>query len=241
MARKIKLLVSIRSIEEIKAIEDIDIDIVDIKDPENGPLGMLDLTEVEKIVQALVSSTYRGKISTTFELNKQTISTSGINKMVDLSRLRIDYIKVGTAVDIDTRKTLTEFNQRFLKLKNPVKKNNLILVLTIDEKYSVKNITNIFEIDLTNFCGIMVDTFNKNRGSIFEIIRIEDLEEIKNLALENEKDFGIAGSLQISHKNLIKKIEPNWAGYRGSLCLKKRTCPLSREKVERLITVFDRY
>ena len=86
----------------------------------------------------------------------------------------------------------------------------------------------------------MIDTVNKDRGSIFDLIRLEDLEEIKKLAFENKKSFGLAGSLDISHMNLINRIQPTWAGYRGSLCLKKRTGSLSKERLKELVTAFDR-
>ena len=51
--KKIKLLVSIRSIEEVKVINGLNIDIIDLKEPKNGPIGMLDFIDIQEIVLAL--------------------------------------------------------------------------------------------------------------------------------------------------------------------------------------------
>merc|ERR1711991_775644 len=56
--KKIKLLVSIRSIEEVKAVNGLNIDIIDLKE----------------IVLALRGNNFCGKISTTFELNDGNLS-----------------------------------------------------------------------------------------------------------------------------------------------------------------------
>ena len=61
---------------------------------------------------------------------------------------------------------------------------------------------------------------------------------IKKFALENNVDFGIAGSLDISHTSLINQLQPNWVGYRGGVCLKKRSGPISRVRLENLIDSF---
>ena len=44
-----KILASIKNIEEAKIIINEDIDIIDLKDPSNGALGMLNISNIEKI------------------------------------------------------------------------------------------------------------------------------------------------------------------------------------------------
>ena len=88
------------------------------------------------------------------------------------------------------------------------------------------------------FSGIMIDTLNKESGSIFDIVTLKELNIIKKLAFEKNVDFGIAGSLDVSHTSLINQLQPNWVGYRGGVCLKKRSGPLSRERLENLIDSF---
>ena len=133
---------------------------------------------------------------------------------------------------------LTKFTESLSKIKSRILDNKLVLVLMIADKYSFKFVKNISPSIVRKFSGIMIDTLNKESGSIFDIVSLTDLNTIKKFALENNVDFGIAGSLDISHTKLINKLQPNWVGYRGSLCLKKRSGSLSRARLENLIDSF---
>ena len=108
----------------------------------------------------------------------------------------------------------------------------------ITDKHSFKFIKNISPSMVGKFSGIMIDTLNKESGSVFDIVNFTELNIIKKFALENNVDFGIAGSLDVSHTKLINQLQPNWVGYRGGVCLKKRSGPLSRARLENLIDSF---
>ena len=238
MKEKTKLLVSIRSIEEVAAVNGLKIDIIDLKEPKNGPLGMLDFIDIKNIVSTLRDNKFCGKISTTFELSKGYISRNDIAKIEDLGMLGLDYIKVGVSADMNTWGILTRFTEFLNEIKNRVLENKLVLVLMIAGKPSFNIIKNIPPSRVVKFSGIMVDTLHKEKGSIFDIVNLTELNIIKKFALENNVDFGIAGSLDVSHTKLINQLQPNWAGYRGGVCLKKRSGPLSRVRLENLIDSF---
>ena len=199
---------------------------------------MLDFIEIKKIVLALRDNNFYGKISTTFELNDGNLSGADIAKIEDLGSLGLDYIKVGVSSDGNTWANLTMFTKSLSKIKNRVLENKLILVLLITDKHSFKFIKNISASMVGKFSGIMIDTLNKESGSIFDVVNLTELNIIKKFALENNLDFGIAGSLDVSHTNLINQLQPNWVGYRGGVCLKKRLSPLSRARLENLIESF---
>ena len=116
--KKIKLLVSIRSIEEVKVVNGLNIDIIDLKEPKNGPIGMLDFIDIKKIVLALRDNKFCGKISTTFELNDGNLSGADIAKIEDLGSVGLDYIKVGVSADGNTWANLTKFTESLNKIKN---------------------------------------------------------------------------------------------------------------------------
>ena len=238
MKEKTKLLVSIRSIEEAAAVNGLKIDIIDLKEPKNGPTGMLDFIDIKNIVSALRDNKFYGKISTTFELNKGHISRNDIAKIEDLVTLGLDYIKVGVSADMNTWGDLLKFTDILNEIKTKVLENKLILVLMITRKPSLNIIKNIPPSGVVKFSGIMVDTLNKESGSIFDILNLTELQIIKKAALENNVDFGIAGSLDASHTSLINQLQPNWAGFRGGVCLKERSGPLSRLRLENLIDSF---
>ena len=241
MKEKIKLLVSIRSIEEVKVVNGLNIDIVDLKEPNNGPVGMLDIKDIKNIVLALRDNKFRGKISTTFEHNQGNMPESDIAKIEDLVTLGLDYIKIGVSADGNTWANLRRFTDNLNKIKNQVLENKLILVLMIADKHSFKFVKNISPSMVGKFSGIMIDTLNKENGSVFDIVNFRELNIIKKFTLEKNVDFGIAGSLDISHTNLINQLQPNWAGYRGGVCLEKRSGPLSRARLENLIDSFSKF
>ena len=236
--KRIKLLISIRSIEEVKVVNGLNIDIIDLKEPKNGPIGMLDFIDIKKIVLALRDNNFCGKISTTFELNDGNLSRNDIAKIEDLGSVGLDYIKVGVSADGNTWENLKKFTKSLSKIKNRVLENKLILVLMITDKHSFKFVKNISPSMVGKFSGIMIDTLDKENGSVFDIVNLTELSIIKKFALENNIDFGIAGSLDVSHTSLINQLQPNWAGYRGGVCLKKRSGPLSRVRLENLIDSF---
>ena len=236
--KRIKLLISIRSIEEVKVVNGLNIDIIDLKEPKNGPIGMLDFIDIKKIVLALRDNNFCGKISTTFELNDGNLSRNDIAKLEDLGSVGLDYIKVGVSADGNTWENLKKFTKSLSKIKNRVLENKLILVLMITDKHSFKFVKNISPSMVGKFSGIMIDTLDKENGSVFDIVNFTELNIIKKFALENNIDFGIAGSLDVSHTSLINQLQPNWAGYRGGVCLEKRSGPLSRVRLENLIDSF---
>jgi len=236
--KRIKLLISIRSIEEVKVVNGLNIDIIDLKEPKNGPIGMLDFIDIKKIVLALRDNNFCGKISTTFELNDGNLSRNDIAKIENLGSVGLDYIKVGVSADGNTWENLKKFTKSLSKIKNRVLENKLILVLMITDKHSFKFVKNISPSMVGKFSGIMIDTLDKENGSVFDIVNFTELSIIKKFALENNIDFGIAGSLDVSHTSLINQLQPNWAGYRGGVCLKKRSGPLSRVRLENLIDSF---
>ena len=236
--KKIKLLVSIRSIEEVKVVNGLNIDIIDLKEPQNGPIGMLDFIDIKKIVVALRDNKFCGKISTTFELSDGNLSRNEIAKIEDLGSVGLDYIKIGVSADGNTSENLKQFTESLSKIKHLVLENKLILVLMITDKYSFKFVKSISPSMVKKFSGIMIDTLDKENGSVFDIVNLTELKIIKEFALENNVDFGIAGSLDVSHTSLINQLQPNWAGYRGGVCLKKRSGPLSRVRLENLIDSF---
>ncbi|MDA9718768.1 DUF447 family protein [Betaproteobacteria bacterium] len=237
--KKIKLLVSIRSIEEVKVVDGLNIDIIDLKEPKNGPIGMLDYIDIKKIVLALRDNNFCGKISTTFELNDGPLSRNDIAKIEDLGSVGLDYIKVGVSADGNNWANLTKFTESLSQIKNRVLESKLILVLMITDKHSFKFVKNISPRLVRKFSGIMIDTLDKESGSVFDVANFAELSTVKKFALENKIDFGIAGSLDISHTSLINQLQPNWAGYRGGVCLKKRSGPLSRVRLENLIDSFS--
>ena len=236
--KRIKLLISIRSIEEVKVVNGLNIDIIDLKEPKNGPIGMLDFIDIKKIVLALRDNNFCGKISTTFELNDGNLSRNDIAKIENLGSVGLDYIKVGVSADGNAWVNLKKFTESLSKIKNRVLENKLILVLMITDKHSFKFVKNISPSMVGKFSGIMIDTLDKENGSVFDIVNLTELSIIKKFALENNIDFGIAGSLDVSHTSLINQLQPNWAGYRGGVCLKKRSGPLSRVRLENLIDSF---
>ena len=236
--KKTKLLVSIRSTGEVKVVDGLNIDIIDLKEPKNGPMGMLDSIDIKKIVLALRDNNFCGKISTTFELNEGSLFRDDIAKIEDLVVLGLDYIKVGVSANGNILENLTKFTESLCEIKNRVLENKLILVLMITDRNSIRIIKNIPPSNVVKFSGIMIDTLNKENGSVFDIVNLTELNIIKKFAFENNVNFGIAGSLDVSHTKLINQLQPTWAGYRGGVCLKDRSGPLSRVRLENLIDSF---
>src|SRR5215470_13464040 len=88
-----QLLVSVRNVAEARSALDGGCDILDLKEPERGPLGMADATTIAAVIDCVQNSRLRIPISAALG---EVIDWSA-ERSVPLLSTRIDYLKLGTA------------------------------------------------------------------------------------------------------------------------------------------------
>lgn len=229
--KKPKILISVRSSEEIKLINNLAVDIVDMKEPKNGPFGMVNIETSHDILSSLRNNHFCGEVSTTFEPFKKEGEKLDNQLFIEYCRLNVGFLKVGFCFKEDCIANVKEFLSSSQYIQSP----KLILVLMINNQFNRDFVKTLLSSITGKFFGLMFDTYDKSKGSIFDILDIKDILWIKHIIEKKNLIFGIAGSLNKSHSSLIKKVDPYWVGFRGGVCKGSRSMTISRRKVKELI------
>lgn len=199
-----KLLASVKNLEEALIALRQKVDIIDLKAPEFGALGALNLSLVREIVQSL-----QGKclISATIgDLPMQ--STLLAEHISNMAKTEVDYIKIGFFPSdhwLDICHHLKIFSD----------KNALIAVLFADMQPCLDIIP---QLKMAGFKGVMLDTMDKTKGSLMQVMPIEQIETFVQAAKDNALLCGLAGSLRIEDASSLQSLNADYLGFRSALC-----------------------
>jgi len=213
------MLASINSLDEALQIQHLGIDIIDLKQPAKGALGALALTEVQTIVDHL------GHINTlSATIGDLPMEPDRVQHAVlSMAASGVDYIKIGFFSAGDTLATLN-------RLKSDIEQNNLrlIAVLFADQQPDFSLIPRLAE---TGFSGVMLDTADKQNGSLLDVMPLKRIEQFVQHAKQHRLLTGLAGSLRQTHIHQLLPFQADYLGFRGALChshLRTQALDLSR-------------
>jgi uncharacterized protein (UPF0264 family) len=83
------------------------------------------------------------------------------------------------------------------------------------------------------FYGVMFDTATKNGATFLDYYSVYEMKEIANNVQAQGLLFGLAGSLNLQHVEIVKAIVPDYMGFRGGVCAKnQRRSTLDPEKIK---------
>ena len=199
-----QLLVSAKNVEEALLLAALGVDIIDLKDPNIGALGALDLTLTQTIVTA-VSGT--AVISATVGEHHADLAAL-LNDIGTRAALGIDIIKIAVNAEM--------FSTEFVKATQTLAKQGIQLVavmfadVVIDE--SMLKI-----IKQAGFYGVMLDTQNKAL-SLTQIAPNNCLQSFVLGCKKNHLKSGLAGSLKPQHLESLLHLQATYLGFRGGVC-----------------------
>ena len=222
-----KLLVSVKNAEEVVDAIEGGADIVDVKDPSAGSLGLPDLDIVKEVI-ALVRNWHGREVSMalgdvdTVERNLKYIAFVG-------GVIGVDYIKVGLATD--KYDIATEIARQVAHTLKSFSKTKLVLVGYADYLYvntvePLKVVEVAVKVDAD---GVMIDTLRKNGLSTPDILSIDYLKLFVEEAHKAGLFAAIAGGLRSSHIPLCMRLGFDVLGVRGAVCERGRDGKISRE------------
>jgi uncharacterized protein (UPF0264 family) len=214
-AVKLKLLISIKNVEEALIVNDSKFDILDIKNPAEGSLGVNFpgvIKEIKEKSPNRVISAAGGDLPGLPGLSSQI--TFG------LANLKPDYIKLGfyNFNELETAVKIINEAKKSIKLSAaPVK-----LIAAAYGDYKDIGSFNPFLLNelafKTKLDGIMIDTINKNGKNLFDFLNPAELKEFCQKAERAEVFSALAGSLRFDHIDLLNEINPDIIGFRGAVC-----------------------
>jgi len=220
-----QMLASVNSLEEALIAEKENIDIIDLKQPLQGALGALEITDIQKIVSALNNATIISATVGDLPMQPELIYKA-VNNVANTG---VDYIKIGFFPSSDWKPVITKLqslSQQGLKL---------IAVLFADQQ---PELTSIPLFSDAGFSGVMLDTMNKSNGSLTQVMPLETIQEFVQLAKKHQLLCGLAGSLREPDITPLAKLDADYLGFRGALCANhERTSELDSQAMRDIQTV----
>ena len=199
-----KMLASVNSVEDALLVLNAEVDIIDLKQPASGALGALDTDLVRQIVTEIAG---RCPVSATVgDLPMQPdLVFNAVKAMADTG---VDYVKIGFFPNGEWLATVE-------KLVELTVQHNLIAVLFADTQ---PDFAIIAALKRAGFKGVMLDTMNKQRGSLTQVMSSDKIREFVTLSKNQDLLCGLAGSLKQQDIASLLVLQADYLGFRGALC-----------------------
>jgi dihydroneopterin aldolase len=216
-----KMLASVNCLEEALIVLNQKVDIIDLKQPNQGALGALDINTVNEIVIAIAGQC---PISATVG-DLPTQPDLVFNAVQAMAKTGVDYIKIGFFQGGDAIATINKLAQLTTEFK-------LIAVLFADIPLDLSLLAKLTH---AGFAGVMLDTMNKSSGSLLQLRTNTELQGFVRLAKTHGLLCGLAGSLRLQDITHLLNHQADYLGFRGALCAAhQRTGLLDSEAIAKI-------
>lgn len=224
-----KLLVSVRSVEEALLVARGGVDFIDLKEPGKGALGGLPVSTVRAIVDALRRQGRGLPVSATIG-DVPMSDMAGIAARVDaVGACGVDYVKVG----IERTPLALAVLDALARSGWPV-----VPVFIADQGLEQAHVAHACA---SGFPGVMVDTADKRSGSLFDALPMDELRRFVDTVRNAGAMVGVAGALRLEHHALLRVLAPDFAGFRTALCVGDRSSDLDPKRLQALNTLMHGY
>jgi FolB domain-containing protein len=198
------MLASVKNKAEAETVWAGGADIIDLKDPEKGALGALDTGVAEEIVRS---------VGRRRPLSAAAGATDGapgevVDAVAAAAATGVDYIKIGIGPEEAAADCVRA-------LRPHTHKNKLVGVLFADCAPDLDMLSVLAE---NGFSGAMLDTAKKGAGRLLDHMDISALDRFVDSCRKRGLMTGLAGSLEAPDVPRLLPLQPDYLGFRGSLC-----------------------
>lgn len=200
-----KFLASVSNLDEARLVAAHGADIIDLKNPANGALGAVSRDELCRIVTALqnryiLSATIGDRPLQAMDIAEAVATTAATG---------VDIVKVGwfgKHLDNEVLASLQEAAGQWVTL-----------VIVMFAEYGIQT-DYLSAFARAGIHGVMLDTADKQTGSLRD--KLDDAELLLFIRQARECGLfcGLAGSLQRADIIPLKRLQPDYLGFRGALC-----------------------
>lgn len=202
-----QLLVSVKNAEEALLALAAGADIIDLKDPNVGALGALDMPISLAILAAINSHAFNQTISTTVGENH-----TNLNKLIAAIQQRATMGKVIIKIAVSALFYGATFLVEMRKLTEAGVK--IVAVFFADERV---DLTLLPMFKRAGFYGAMLDTKYKS-NNLLQVQTKDDLYLFTHFCHQHHLKSGLAGSLQAQHIVALTAFNATYIGFRGGVC-----------------------
>jgi uncharacterized protein (UPF0264 family) len=224
-----RLLVSVRSVAEAEAALDGGAALVDVKEPDRGPLGAADSTVIESIVRAV---------------GKRALTSAALGELDEGHRLptslagRLDFAKFGLAGCGNKNQWHASYAQAVAALPAGVA---AVAVAYADwQRAEAPQPWTVLSRAVELGCrAILIDTFDKSRGSTATYAAEIHLQRYVDEARRAGLLTVVAGGLQRDDLLRLAPLAPDYFGVRGAACLGGRRGRIEKDRVRALVAALE--
>lgn len=219
-----RMLASVRNPAEARLVAHSGADIIDLKEPSAGALGALTIPLVADVVASL-----RGVKPVSATVGDLPMEPAAlIPAVLTMASTGVDYVKIGFFPGGDWQGVLADLEPLAHK------GIRLIAVMFADHAPEIRWLTQLAR---AGFAGAMLDTADKQRGSLCAVATHDFLRTFVMEAARLNLLCGLAGSLRTADIPALLELRPDYLGFRGALCGGVRTDDLDPHCVSELASV----
>ena len=199
------MLASVNSLEEALLVEPLNVDVIDLKQPNMGALGALAVETVAEIVSKLNPATIISATVGDLPMQPDIVFEAA----QAMAATGVDYVKIGFFPDGDWRSCV----ERLADVAT--QGHALIAVLFGDASPDMAIVPMLRQ---AGFSGVMLDTMDKQQGSLTDVMNSTQLQNFVQMAKSYGLLTGLAGSLRIEDIEYLLPLQADYLGFRGALC-----------------------
>jgi (5-formylfuran-3-yl)methyl phosphate synthase len=199
-----KLLVSVRSMEEACAAMLGGADLIDVKEPSRGALGKADDATIEQIV---------------VEVGGQRPVSAAMGELIEgcpvaAVHRRLDYVKWGLAGCRNE-----DWQEPLLELQAANSSAVVVAAYADAERAAAPDVAAVVRfVGANGFPVLLIDTWGKDGSDLLAWMSARELrmlvDELRGVGVA----VALAGSLTRLHQPILQRINPACVGVRGALC-----------------------
>lgn len=201
-----RLLISVRNVEEALLAASGGADFIDLKEPGQGALGGLPLAMIGAIVAAL-RARHPGLLIS---------ATIGDVPMVALADIQARVLAVA-ACGVDLVKVGIEHCPHAGAVLDWLAGCGHAVVPVFIADHGIDGALWRRALALP-LAGVMIDTADKRAGSLFDVLSSADLAAWLAQARAAGRLCGLAGALRLPHLARLRALAPDFAGFRSAVC-----------------------
>lgn len=226
-----KLLVSVRDVREAVAALRGGCDVVDVKEPSRGPLGMADAGMIQAIARCVTA--WNLEHGTEVPLSVALGDPADWAHHPRLQLPPVDYLKLGTA-GLDPGGWAEHWQRAMMQAESCCAGSPRRIVAAYADFTRARGPACELIIESANdlrCAGFLIDTYGKAGGSLANEIPIAKLYDLQDRARRRGLKFAVAGSLHPDRLDDLRGLSPDFIGVRGAVCVEGRDSSVSSERV----------
>ncbi|UGX88419.1 (5-formylfuran-3-yl)methyl phosphate synthase [Phyllobacterium meliloti] len=202
-----KMLASVQNREEAEIVFQNGADIIDMKDPDNGALGAVDLSKILKVKGFIAGRRPISAACGDLPMHPETIR----RRVEEFASAGLDYIKIGLFP--------SEQLDVCIEALRPLASHNKLIAVIFADNWKSYSETLFERLSVWGFFGLMIDTADKSKGRLLNHMSPDQIGKFIGSGQSHGLMVGVAGSLEAPDVSRLLTYDPDFMGFRGALCV----------------------